>query len=112
MNRIIKQSLSGLAPRHGGTSSHTTNLHFHIDRLTLTGLPRINQESVVDAMQRKLSTLAMQIPDLNWSQISAPLKIDGGEASFDATSEQIGSHLAMQIMRHIIGARTAHDRSP
>lgn len=108
----IKQPRFGQTLRHGDTLGSRTNLHFHIDRLTLTGLPRINKESVIDAMQRKLSSLATQIHDLNWNQISAPLKIDGGEVPFDATSEQIGSHLAMKIMRHIERAGTSHDRSP
>ena len=111
MNRIRQPRLEQM-PRRGETSSHHTSLHFHIDRLILIGLPRINHESVVDAMQQKLSTLVTQMPDLNWSQVSAPLTIDGGEISFDATSEQIGSHLAMQIMRHISRAGTVQDRSP
>lgn len=80
--------------------SHT-NLNFHIGRLTLTGLSRINQERVVEAVQRKLSVLATQMPDFNWNQIGAPLKINGGEISSDATSEQLGDHLATQIMQHI-----------
>ena len=111
MNRT-KQSRLSRMPSRGETSSNHRKLHFHIDRLTLTGLPRINQESVVDAMQKRLSSLAKQMPTLNWSQLSAPFKIDGGEVSFDATSEQIGNHLAKQIMRHIAAAEAAHDQSP
>jgi hypothetical protein len=110
LNRT-KQSCLGQEPRHGGASAHHTNLHFHIDRLTFTGLPRINRETVIDAMQQKLSTLATQVPALDWRQLSAPLKIDGGDISFDATSEQIGSHLALQIMRHLARAGIDHDRS-
>ena len=87
-----------------------TNLNFHIGRLTLTGLSRINQESVVEAMQRKLSVLATQMPDFNWNQILAPLKINGGEISSDATSEQLGDHLATQIMQHLGNIKTTQDQ--
>ena len=111
MNRT-KQSRLSRMPSRGETSSNHRKLHFHIDRLTLTGLPRINHENVVDSMQRRLSILATQMPDLNWSHLSVPLKIDGGEISVDATAEQIGSHLAMQIMRHIARTEIDHDRSP
>jgi len=89
--------------------SHT-NLNFHIDCLTLTGLSRINQESVVEAMQRKLSVLATQMSDFNWNQIVAPLKINGGEISSDATSEQLGDHLATQIMQHLGHTKTNPDQ--
>ena len=89
--------------------SHT-NLNFHIGRLILTGLPRINQESVVEAMQRRLSVLATQMPDFNWNQILIPLKINGGEISSDATSEQLGDHLATQIMQHLRNTKTTPDQ--
>ena len=105
MNRI-KPSGSDQILRRGGTLANHTNLHFHIDRLTLAGLPRINQDGVVDAMQRRLTTLVTEMSYLNWSQISAPIKINGGEISSDATSEQLGTHLANEIMRHIARAET------
>jgi hypothetical protein len=108
MNRI-KPSGSDQILRRGGTLANHTNLHFHIDRLTLAGLPRINQDGVVDAMQRRLTTLVTEMSYLNWSQISAPIKINGGEISSDTTSEQLGAHLANEIMRHIARAETRSD---
>ncbi len=109
---FIKQPNTNQAHRSGKASSSQTNLNFHIGRLTLTGLSRIDQESVVNAMRRRLSALATQMPTLNWSHVSASLRIDGGEISSDATSEQLGNHLANHIMRHIEHARSAQDQSP
>jgi hypothetical protein len=107
----MKQPHTNQMPRSEGTSSNRVNLNFQIGRLTLTGLSQITQEGVVDAMQRRLSVLATQMPDLNWSQISTPFKINGGEISADATSRQVGDHLANQIMQHIV-RETHQDRSP
>jgi hypothetical protein len=108
----MKQSRTNQMPRSAETSSNRLNLNFHIGRLTLTGLSQINQQSVVDAMQRRLSALAMQMPDLNWSHISSPFKINGGEISSDATSQQVGDHLAKQIMQHIVSMKTPQKHSP
>ena len=96
--------------RRDGASANRTNLHFHIGRLTLTGLPKISHENVIAALRHRLTTLAEQIPERNWSQVSAPLQVDGGQISADSTSEQLGDHLAKQIMQLIIHTNVPHDR--
>ncbi len=94
--------------RPSQNSQRTTNIRFHIERVTLEGLPRANQKNVIAAMQQKLTDLATESPQLNWSKLQAPFRIDGGEISSEATSEDIGSHLATQIMR---GLSDANNRS-
>ncbi len=89
-------------------TQRTANIRFDIERLTLEGLPRANQKNVIAAMQQRLTDLAGESPQLNWSTLQAPYRIDGGEISSEATSEDIGSHLATQIMR---GLSHANDRS-
>ncbi len=108
MNRI-KPSRSGQILRRGGTLANHTNLHFHIDRLTLAGLPRINQ----DERCRCHATETHYVGNRDASsQLESDLRASQdqrGRGLFRRNFRAIGTHLANEIMRHIARAETTSD---
>jgi hypothetical protein len=86
-----------------------TIVHVHIERLTIEGIARGDRARLTHALRCKLTELIGTMSERPWRSLPAVDRLDGGVLPVASSPEEIGRHIAGQIVRGLGHARNAPD---
>jgi hypothetical protein len=85
-------------------------VHVQIERLTIEGIARGDVARLTDALRSQLTELVGTMSEPPWQSLPAVDRLDGGVLPVGSSPEEIGRHIAGQIVRGLRQTRNAPDQ--